>query len=193
MLSLQVHVRYTHAHVSVLRKAYLSQYMSHLFECRDVQIDFFIHLWSSRPSLTLHLSYFSSSPSPSNKHRHFIDTGPDAAILFLTLCYVLITGSPVYRHGVDAYRWIHAHTLSHTHELRGTCTHGLSFGQEIFVTATLLWKRRCVYVCMGHSAIDVWLLIPCHLIITPPFYMEAPRCCCMFLCIVELLRQRLHR
>lgn len=40
------------------------------FVLKEMQIDFSIHL---------------ASPSLLNKHRHFIDTGPDAAILFLTL------------------------------------------------------------------------------------------------------------
>lgn len=40
------------------------------------------------------------------------------------------------------------HTYCLTHEHKGTCARGLSFGQEIFVTATLRWKRRCVCMCV---------------------------------------------
>lgn len=103
-----------HVFMSALRQTDLSQYMSYLFERRDAQIDFFIHLWVKQAhSLNL---YLSSSPSPpplspstlflSNKLRHFIDTVPDRPrdIVFDSPCYVLITDSPAYLHVLDTYR-----------------------------------------------------------------------------------------
>lgn len=136
---------------------------SHLFERREVQIDFFIHLWPSRPNPS------SACPPLLNEHRHFIDTGLDAAILFLTL-YVMYW-SPACLFictGVDT-RWIHAHTISQTHEHRGTYTHGLPFGQGIIVVATLRWRTRCAFVCVRDIQTltsDYWflviLLLPVH-------------------------------
>lgn len=58
------------------------------------------------------------------------------------------------------------HTVTHTHTHRGTHTLCLWLGQGMIVAATLPQRRS--WVC-GHADIDIWLLILCHRIITPPF------------------------
>ena len=103
----------------MLRKIVSSQCMSYLFECRDAQIDFFIHLLVKRgPSRSL------SPPPTIESTQAFYRHRPRCwDIVFDSPCYVLITGSSVYQHGLDTYRWIraradtHTHTHTHTHSI----------------------------------------------------------------------------
>lgn len=113
--------------------------------CLNVQIDFFIHLWSSSPT--------APNPHPlsslSNKHRHFIDTGPDAAILFLTLSVMYWSPARLFFCTVWTFIDEYMHTHSHTHGHRGTYVRGLPFGQLLLPHCS--GRRGCV-----HARVRVW-------------------------------------
>lgn len=79
-------------------------------------------------------------------------------------------------------------------------------GSPVRIEPTALWMPCCSivsdidrrFICTGWKRIYGHVVCVCvtdslSFCYYPSSLRAAPRCCCMFLCVVELLRQRLHR